>query len=445
AKANVAGAGGHIDLAANAHLGAGTSPQSIASQTFLDARTTVRGFDLATWLPAAGINAPILGLVDADATAHGNLPTVALTANATLIGGLVNQVPVQRLTVSATAARGQARLVAADLQIPYLNATASGTFGFRPQSPVDLTLRATSSDIGALAHTVTHKNFAYHGAVATTLRATGQLRRPALDDVVDLTNFTYNDFRLPHAHTEIAMTPGMLDVRNGSIAFVRGSAAFSAHVPVAISGFALRGSDSAVPHLPINGRIEAHAIDLDQFASLMPKGTKLGGTLGGTVTVAGTDVAPLFGGSLSLANASYASSQESSPLTKGTATLAFAGTRATLSQVHFAVGKGKHPGTIDGRGNFDVPNLRDPLHTASFNVAATLSRAVFDLPKYFSGQLDGTFGASKTATGIPLVTGDLALSHTRIPAAAIIAQALAKPSGAKPPPLAMNFKVALGP
>jgi autotransporter translocation and assembly factor TamB len=445
AMGKVAGNGGRVDLAATAHLASGTSPAAIAARTFLDASTTVRGFDLATWLPAAGINAPILGQIDADATAQGYMPTLSFDANATLIGGIVNQVPIQRFTVSATASRGQGRIVAADLRIPYLNATAGGTFGFQPQSPVALTLHAVSPDIGALAHTVTHKNYDYHGAVDTTLRATGQLRRPSLDDVVDLTNFTYHDFRLPHAHTEIAITPGMLDVKNGSVAFVRGSATFAAHVPVAIGGLALRAGGPPAPHLPIKGRIEAHAIGLAQFASLMPKGTKLGGTLGGTVTIAGTDVAPLFGGSLGLANASYSGPQESSPLTKGSATLAFAGTRAMLSRLHFAVGKGRHPGSIDGHGTFDVPNLRDPLHSASFNVAATLSRAVFDLPKYFSGQLDGTFGASKTATGIPLITGDLFVSHTRIPAAAIIAQALAKPSGAKPPPLAMNFKVALGP
>ena len=447
AKANVNGAGGLVDLTANAHLGNGTSPASIAAQTFLDARTTVRGFDLATWLPAAGLNAPILGHIDADATAHGNLPTISVVANASLIGGLVNQVPVQRFTVSATANRGQARITAADLQIPYLTATGSGTFGFTPQSPVNLTLHANSPDIGALAHTVTHKSFDYHGALDTTLRATGQLRRPSLDDVVDLTNFTYRDFRLPHAHTEVAIVPGSLDVRNGLIAFEKGSATFNAHVPVAIGGLAFRETAAAGPpsaHLPISGRIEAHTIDLAQFVTLMPKNTKLGGTLAGTVTVAGTDVAPLFGGALALTHASYISPLESSPLTNGAATLSFAGTSATLSQLHFNIGKGKHPGSVDGHGTFNVPNLRDPLHSASFNVAADATRAVFDLPKYFSGQIDGTFGASKTPSGMPFLNGDITLSHTRIPAAAIIAQALAKPSGAEPPPLAFNFHVGIG-
>ena len=449
AKGNVSGSGGRIDLAANGRLGAGTSPASIAGQTFIDARTSVRDFDLATWLPAAGINAPILGHVNADATARGNLPTMSVAANATLVGGLVNQVPIQRLTVSATASHGQARIVASNLQIPYLDATASGTFGFKPQSPVDLTLHAVSPDIGALANTVTHKKFAYHGAVDTTLRARGALRSPSLEDVVDLTNFTYNKFILPHAHTEVLVQTGSLDVRNGLIAFQRGSATFGAHVPMKIGGLAFRAAASNDPpaaHLPISGRIEAHAIDLAQFATLMPNGTKLGGTLGGTVTVAGTDVAPLFGGSLGLSNASYSGPQESSPLTKGSATLAFAGTRATLSQLHFAVGKGRNPGSIDAHGTFDVPNLRDPLHAASFNVAAAVTRAVFDVPKFFSGQIDGTLEASQSATGTPLVRSVLTVSHARIPASAIVAEALAKKSpGGKPPPLGLDLQVGVGP
>jgi autotransporter translocation and assembly factor TamB len=390
----------------------------------------MRNFDLATWLPAAGINAPILGHLDADATASGPIRTVALTANASLANGIFNQVPIQHFTVSATAADGRGRIVHSELEIPNLIANASGTFGFAPGSPVDMTLHATSSDVGALTTTMTHKKVAYHGAVDTTLHATGTFTQPHLDDIADLSKFTYNNFELPHAHTEVVAYGNTLEVRNGSIAFEKGSAEFAAHLPL-----------TTTIDPPVSGSIDAHNIDLAQFASLLPKGTKLGGTLAGNVTLSGTNVAPLFGGALGLTNASYSSPLESTPLTHGTATLAFSGTRATLSNTRFTVGKN---GTLEANGTAEVPDLRDPAHDASFNIAMSATRAVFNLPKYFSGQIDGAMTAVKSPNGIPQLTGAFAVSHTRIPAAAVIAQALAKPSSGTPPPLGFNLHLALG-
>ena len=422
ATGTVVGSGGSLSLNATA--------DASSSDPYVNARARVRNFDLAIWLPAAGINAPILGHVDADATAKGPIRTVAVTANASLADGIFNQVPIQRFTVAATAANGRGRIVSSQLELPHLSANASGTFGFATDSPVDITLHATTPDVGALAATVTHKKVAYHGAVDTTLHATGTFRQPHLDDVADLSKFTYNDFTLPHAHTEVVAYGKTLDVRNGSLTFQKGSAEFAARLPL---------TTNIDP--PVSGSITAHSVDLAQFASLLPKGTKLGGMLAGDMTLGGTNVAPLFGGALGLTNVSYSSPLEATPLTHGTATLAFSGTRATLSNTRFTVGKN---GTLEAHGMADVPNLRDPAHDASFNIAMSATRAAFNLPKYFSGQIDGSMTAAKAPSSIPQLTGTFALSHTRVPAAAIIAQALAKPSGAKPAPLGLDLHLSLG-
>ncbi|HEY1728061.1 MAG TPA: translocation/assembly module TamB domain-containing protein [Candidatus Baltobacteraceae bacterium] len=422
ANGTVIGKGGSVSLNATAQVNDG--------DPYVNANARIRNVDLETWLPAAGINMPILGRVDADAIAKGPIRTVAMSANATLHNGIVNQIPIQRFTVSATAGNGRGRIVSSQLEIPNLVADASGTFGFDQDSPVDMTLHATSPDVGALATTITHKKVTYHGAAGTTLHATGTLNDPRLDDVVDLTRFTYNNFELPHAHTEIVAYGKTIDVRSGSVTFQKGSADFAAQLPI---------SENIDP--PVSGHVTANGIDLAQFAPLLPKGTKLGGMLAGNVTLSGTNVAPLFGGALGLTNVSYSSPIESTPLTHGTAKLAFSGTRATLSDTRFTVGKN---GALEAHGNFNVPNLRDPAHDATYYVALSATRAAFNLPKYFSGQLDGTLSAVKAATGIPQLSGTLALSHTRIPAAAVIAQALAKPGTAKPPALGLDVKVALG-
>ncbi len=422
ANGTVIGTGGSVSLNATAQT-TGTDP-------YVNASARIRNVDLETWLPATGINMPILGHVDADATAKGPIRTVAMSATATLHNGLVNQIPVQRFTVSATAGNGRGRIVNSELEIPNLVASASGTFGFEPDSPVDMILHATSPDIGALATTITHKKVAYHGAADTTLHATGSPAEPRLDDVADLTRFTYNNFALPHAHTEVAAYGKTFDIRNGSLTFEKGSAEFAAQLPI-----------MTTIDPPVSGYIRANGIDLAQFAPLLPKGTKLGGVLAGNVTLSGTNVAPLFGGALGFTNASYSSPIEATPLTHGTAKLAFSGTRATLSDTRFTVGKN---GALEAHGDFEVPDLRDPAHDASFNVALSATRAAFNLPKYFSGQLDGAMTAVKTPNGIPQLTGAFAVSHARVPAAAVIAQALAKPSGATPPALGLNMKLALG-
>ncbi|MGH7662577.1 MAG: translocation/assembly module TamB domain-containing protein, partial [Vulcanimicrobiaceae bacterium] len=407
----------------------------------LNATASVRDMQLGTWLSAAGINAPILGRVDADATAHGPIRNLTMSANAALTGGLINQIPVQRLTLSMTAANGRGRLVAANFEIPYLSATASGTFGFSPHAPVDLTMHANSPDIGMLAKTVTRKPSPFGGAVDTTLHATGQPNALALDDVIDASRLSKDKFVIPHAHAEIAMKPGSLDVRGGNIAFEKGNATFSAHVPLSIGHLAFHGSSTGSA-LPINGEILADHVDLAQFATLMPKDTKVGGTLVGQIALSGTDEDPRFDGALALGGGFFSSSQEKDPFSDGTAVLALDGSHVTLDSAHFTVGK---KGSIDSHGTFVVPNMRDPLHALSFNVVTAFSQANFNLPKYLDGQLDGTLTASKTPQGEPLFAGNVTVSHTRIPAAGIVALALAKPSGKPPPAIGMNLKVTVGP
>ena len=421
ANGTMIGAGGSVALNAVAQAN---------ENAYVNASARIRNVDLETWLPAAGINVPVVGHVDADATARGPIRTVAMTANATLHDGIIDQVPVQRFTVSATAGNKRGRILSSELEIPNLVANASGTFGFGADTPVDMLLHATTPDVGALATTITHKKVAYHGAVETTLHATGSFAEPRLDDVVDLTRFTYNNFALPRAHTEVVAYGKTLDVRNGSVTFQKGSAEFAAHLPL-----------TTTIDPPVSGSLDAHAVDLAQFAPLLPKGTKLAGTLAGNVTLSGTNVAPLFGGALGLTNASYSSPLEATPLTHGTARLAFSGTRATLSDTRFTVGKN---GVLEVHGTADVPDLRDPAHDSGFNIALSATRAAFNLPKYFSGQLDGAMTAVKTPNGIPQITGAFAVSHARVPAAAVIAQALAKPSSGTPPALGLDMKLALG-
>ncbi|MBV8601714.1 MAG: translocation/assembly module TamB domain-containing protein, partial [Candidatus Eremiobacteraeota bacterium] len=407
------------------------------SQSSMNVRASARNLDLGVWLPAAGYTAPVVGLVDANVNAQGTLRAPILDATAALRKGIVAGIPIDRFTVAATARGGRARVASAELAIPNLTANASGSFGLTPRSPLDLTARAETPDIGALSKTL-GKPYPVGGTLATTLHVTGTPLAPRLEDTLDLAQFRYKNFIVPRAHTELALAGGTLDVRNGVVDLQRGSASFAGTFPLAISGLAFRETAA-----PVRGRLDARGIELAQFIPLLPdpKKTKLAGTIDGAVGVGGSLEAPLFDGALTLSRGYYSSPQESKPIANATAALQFAGTSATLGALHADVGGG----TLDGSGNVRIAGLRDPLHSVAFDVAATAHRAVLDFPAYFKGELDGTLNARQAVGGTPTIAADLALSHARIPFSTILNQTKSHPAGPAPPNVAFDSHFSVGP
>ena len=427
---DVHGQGGQLHVAGSARVAS-------ARNSSVNLTAAARNLDLGVWLPAAGYTAPIVGFIDADARVIGPLAMPSFTTNAALRSGIVAGVPINRFTVAASASDGQARVASAVLDIPNLAASASGTLGFAAGSPLNLTAQASARDIGALAKTL-GKNYPIGGSFRTSVRITGTRLNPIVADTLDLTDFHYNAFQVPRIHAEVAVARDAIDVRNGTINLQKGSLSFAGHLPKSIAALAFV---SAVPTSPISGRLDARAVDLAQFSTRLPKGTKLGGVIDGAVDVGGTYTAPLLDGALALSRGYYSSPDVATPLTNGSGGLAFAGTGATISRMHVDVGGG----TIDTNGTVKVADLRDPLHALSYDVATQANHAVFNVPKFFRGQIDGNLTATQPSGGSPLIGGNLTISRARVPLTAILAEALAKPSNAKPPPIRFDTHVAIGP
>ncbi|MBV8354193.1 MAG: translocation/assembly module TamB domain-containing protein, partial [Candidatus Eremiobacteraeota bacterium] len=401
ATASVNGRGGRLDVAGT------MARRSIAVNAH------ARAVDLGVWLPAAGINAPIVGRLDADGQAQGPLGALALSGTAALHDGIVGHIPVQRLTVAADARNGRVRLASAQLEVPNLSATASGVFGLHPRDPIDLTARGHSADVGALAMTTLGKQYPIGGALDTTVHLTGSRVAPHVDDALDVSDFRYKTMTVPHAHAEVVASQTALDLKNGVVDLQRGSLGFAAHAPLS-SATSFAFNERAEP---MGATITARAIDLAQFAPLFPKGTKLGGQIDGTLGVAGTYAAPTANGAVVLSRGSFSSPQVASPITNGTFGLVFEGTSASISKAHFDVGGGSLDAT--GSATLVAVNGGGGARDVRYDLKASARHAALDLPSYFRGTVDGAVAIDGLPGAIPSISGDVAFSHARVPLSAI--------------------------
>lgn len=431
----IAGSTGTFSAKVSATLAATAPLRDALHRTSIALDARAQRMDLSTWLPAAGLHAPIEGFVDANATVRGNYPNLDVAANGSLAQGLVGHIPVRRLELALNAARGRATLSDAVLEIPELSANANGTFGLRPSDAFDLNVRATSPDIGALQNVVTGKKAAYDGALDATARLQGTMKRPQLSAVVALQKVTYRGYTLPSARADVSYANARVDLRDVTVALQRGTLTARGAVPLQTPPATMLPPDA-----PIALTIAAQGVEFSQFAALLPKGTQLAGSLDGSVAVGGTATAPELNGALSVAKLTYFGPQERTPITDGVAQLAFAGTTISLQNAHAKAGGG----TIGAQAKIELPNLRDPSR-ATVAFEATASDAVLDLPQYFKGRVNGNVTVTRTPGTTPVVGGQVAFDKTRVPLTAVFNPNSAKSSGPSTmPDVALNLGVTVG-
>jgi autotransporter translocation and assembly factor TamB len=430
--ANVGGPHGRLVAQGSATVPA-RDPLARIRSSAIDARATLAGLDLTTWLPAAGIIAPVTGRVDGALRVRGVAPQLALAGNASLHDGNLGRIPITRLDVAASGDRGRATVTSAHLEALNLVANGSGTFGLRANDPIQLALRASSPDIGAFATRATGKTFDASGALDTTLTIAGTRRAPIVRDVADLDHPRYERTTARHAHTDVAYSDGRLTVRDASFDLTAGRLALNGSVPATLAPPFVDRRNA-----PVSARLVAQGVDLGQFAQLLPKDTKIGGLVNGDVAVAGTMGDPLLSGGLGLAKGTYVSPQLASQVRNGTLQLAFAGHDARISTLHADIGGG----AVDGTGTARVGDLRDAAHTLAFDVRTREKNVGLDLPKLFRGKIDGTLALTRSAGAPVLVVGDLAVSHARIPLSALMPSKSNGAPPAAPLPVAFALNVA---
>ncbi len=398
----------------------------------LAARAT--GVDLGVWLPAVGLQVPVIGKVDADARVRGTYPRVGVTAHAALAGGIVGRVPVRSASLALRGANGRATISKAVLAIDNLDVTARGSAGLLPAAPLDLTLVARTGDTGALAKTITGRIYDTSGAVATTLHVTGSLARPRASDVLDATDLRYAKYTVPHAHVEAVVDKTRATLQRAEIDLQSGR--------VLAAGFAPLGSSYALAKSgPVALSLTVANVTLGQFAKLLPKGTQAAGALDGGAALGGSIEAPDLNGTLALTDGTFVGPQLRSKLTKARGQLTFAGTSATLHDTSASVGGG----VLGLDGNASVPSLRQPDRDLAYALHVRSDNAFLDAPAYLRGRVNGEVDIVRARNRTPVLGGNVAFTSTRVPLTAIFNPNAPQPTAtAKAFDLALNLGVNVG-
>jgi len=429
ATAGVNGMHGNASLVAAATLPASAPLRDPAHRVTLDASGTLGAFDLASWLPAAGIRAPVAGIVSGTLHVRGTAAAPAFALGAAVTNGAAAGYHLDALTLAADGNARQVRLTSLHLAGAGLTADASGTAGYGAHDPLALDVRATSADLPTLERAVGLK-LIVGGSATTTVDLGGTRVSPRIAQTLDVTNLSYGRYTIPRVHAAASADARTLRLDAFEADLTRGRLLASATAPIVFAPPRI-----GVRNAPLYAMLRADGIDLSPFASLLPNESKLSGTIDGQITASGTPQRPGVDGSITLANGSYASDLVRSAFTNARARLTFTSETAQLADVHTDVGGG----SIDGGGNATFGDARDLGRTFALNAQLTASNVVLNINRYLRGTVNGTVTATKTA-GVPntVIGGNVAFSKTRIPLTALLPSSQTS-AQATPAPIPVAF------
>lgn len=434
--ADVGGASGRGHVAGSVTLGRFTTLADAASTANSNVVASVTNADLGTWLPMLGLTAPVTGTLDATARVNGRFPDETIAADASVNRGTFGRVQMQRAHISVRATRGRGRIENALVQIPFLTATGSGTFGLHARDPLDLAFRATSPDIGKLYGSINGKTQKIAGALDTTLHVTGTRLDPAMSDSLTLTSLQYDKLTVPAVSARIDATPTYVTLSDGLIQLQRGNITASGYAPIA-----MKPHFELDPHnAPVRLALNVNNVDFSNFENVLPQGTHLAGTFGGAMTINGTVDNPLLNGTLALHNGYFVGPIDQNPIRNFTGQLAFNGTTLALYNLHANVGGG----TLDLNGRASVPDVRD-IRDATFHTAIALRNAQFNSPKYFRGKVDANITADRaTPKTLAVIAGTVNVPSARIPLTAFWNPRAPQGPAKKLPDIALNVRATIG-
>lgn len=411
--------------------GALTTGGSIAGMTL-----HARNVNVGNWLAMSGfaLPVPVTGIANADAQVAGRFPNLSGSVTANAVHGSVNRIPVQRIDVAATLAGHRGTLHSLAVRLPNARLNGSGTFGLRANDSLALAFNARTNDVGALARTATGKAFDASGAVQTSLTVRGTRLAPRIDDTFTGTQLRYGRLTVPHAAGEVRADPQTVELARTEINLQRGRVLLSGTAPISAARKQIDSRDR-----PIRLAMTADDVEASNLTPLLPEGTRMTGRLDGTVTARGTVHSPQFGGLLTLAGGSYSSPMETVPVEHLGGQLAFAGTSATLRNLHASLGRG----SIDADGRASIPDVHD-ASKVSLRLNARAQNAKVDAPQYVKGTFDGDIHVTKRPGVRPMVAGTIQTNSARIPLTALYNPKPANAPAAAPPDVGLGLHVVAG-
>ncbi|HEY9179165.1 MAG TPA: translocation/assembly module TamB domain-containing protein, partial [Candidatus Baltobacteraceae bacterium] len=389
---------------------------------------SARNIDLNNWLPLLGYTTPVTGYIDADAVLRGRYPAIAMNAHANLRDGTVGRVHIERASIAADALNGRGHITQAVVQIPYLLAQGSGTFGLHRGDPLALGIHATSPDVGKLMQTFSGKPNQIAGALDTTAHVTGTASDPRVNDSLALTQVRYAKMTVPKVQAKINVDKRRVALTQGVVTLAKGTVSANGNVP-------LRASAGA----PIALTLAANGVNLSDFSAMLPHGTKLAGALNGALHVGGSMRSPMLTGSMALRNGYFVGPIDQNPISAMNADMLFSGTTIALNNVHANVGGGK----LTMNGTASVPTLRD-IKAVTFDSTIVADNAQVNSPQYFRGKFNANIHAFRPKGGIPTIAGTVDIPSARVPLTAFWNPHAPKTPAHAPIPLGFDMKATVG-
>ncbi len=401
--------GPHGALRANGSISPGSGDPLTAFRTAaVHGTARAERIDLGTWLPALGVQAPILGRLSASGTVAGRWPRLALNGDASLADGKIDGFAIRAARVHASGDGDRIAIAGGTVDLGFAAFTASGSFGLARSAPLALAVEATTPDLATALATVRPRGPRYPIGGAATANALigGTFAAPRATVGFELTGAHYASLQVPHVLGSVGYDGRTLTINDAEATFAKGSAVLAGTLPVSLRPL---GID---PTTPLSFSLSLDALDLGPFAPFVPgPNGKLGGIADGRLEIEGTARAPRVVGTIGLANGFYVSDLDRAGVTKANAQLAFSGTTVALEALHASVGGG----TLTGSGRLDLPFPGAPLR--GYAIALTARGARLDTP-LGRGTVDGSAQLESTAR-IPTLGGNLTLSNASIPFAAL--------------------------
>jgi hypothetical protein len=369
------------------------------------------GLDLGVWLPALGYQLPVTGRVDANATIAGLLSAPDVRTSATLVGGTIGKLAVNRFSVVASSTLRRTTVTSLELDVPSLSLTGAGSFGLGARDPVALRLHARSPDVGALSGSLLGKALPVTGNAEADVTVDGTRAVPRVAGGFDLENAGVRGIAIPQALGEFSIHGRDLVLSDVEVGFTTGALYVAGSVPLEVAPFGFGPARA-----PIELDLTARNIDVADFAPLFPAGSTLKGVLAGRVAVVGTAGAPQLQGAISLTGGAAKTPLETEPLSDLRGTLAFDGSEVALRDLHAVAGGG----TLDASGSVTLDDLVHLGADARYRFSAQAHALRLNLPAYGSGQIDGTLALTHDPGSPRTLRGNLMLSDGTIPFAALL-------------------------
>jgi autotransporter translocation and assembly factor TamB len=413
------------------------SLQATFSNSRYDLSAQLRNLDLSLWIPALGFTGvPITGTASGDMSLRGRFPLLDLRGAAKIQDGTIGPLTLESASIAVHSQNRRIYVDGARMRTPGLSATAGGSLGFTPHAPLALQIHAQTDDLPRLVHELTRATIPVRGSFESTLQIGGTFAAPTFTAGVDATDVEAYGIPIASLFGEIRLRGRSLELSNAGASFARGVATLAGSLP-----FQLAPLRIGPPNEPMSFDLDLLDVDPAIFDGVFGNDTKLGGTINGHLGLSGSVRAPVIVGRATLANGSYVSAFERTPVVDAVAQLAFNHTSASLEGVRARAGSG----TLEGSGRIAFPHGFSGSQGIAL-VAKLLARnAQFDFPAYGSGSLDADLTLTKTPDSAALLAGSATLSNASLPFSAFLNAAKGSSAVAGAPlPLAFDLQASAG-